>query len=64
MDERSETGNGLGRGKGRRHLFPSSLADFFLLFPHCGAWFQTKPVSIYKMNPPAVTLPLKIDIEK
>ena len=42
----------------------ASLADFFLLFPHCGACSQAKLESINKMKSSAVTLPLKIDIEK
>ena len=42
----------------------SSLADFFLLFSHCGAWSQAKLASINKMTSPKVTLLLKIDIEK
>ena len=60
-----------GGGKGGATLFPpqttyrlASLANFFLLFPHDGAWSQAKLASINKMTSPTVTLPPKIDIEK
>ena len=68
IDERSEPRGGQGRGKGQGYLSSSSwlasLADFFLPFPHGGAWSQTKLASINKMTSPTVTLPLKKDIEK
>ena len=32
--------------------------------PHCRAWSQAKLASINKMNSPAVSLPLTLDIEK
>ena len=60
-----------GGGKGGATLSPpqtasqlASLADFFLLFPHGGAWSQVILASINKMTSPIVTLLLKIDIEK
>ena len=59
-----------GGGKGGATFSPPQtasrlalLADFFLLFPHCGTWSQAKLASINKMTFPTVTLPLKIDIE-
>ena len=60
-----------GEGKGGATSSPLEttsqlawLVDLFALFPQCGAWSQAKLASIYKMNFPAMTLPLKIDIEK
>ena len=71
IGEGSEPRGDLGGGKaGATFSSPqtasrlASLADFFLLFPHCGAWSQAKLASINKMTSPTVIPPLKIDIEK